>query len=138
MTATDDDDDGMLQFDEPGGNRSLVLEDDGRVAYAYLLIEGRIVGDVWLYNVAAAPAAISADPEHLPFLNPSGLASDSADWRFDQDPSVSCRWDARGVTVMGNGVAMARLEPGAKPGWSRYAIEAGPLAMPIAAWLPPN
>lgn len=32
------------------GGWTVVVEDDDRVAYAYLLHEGRIVGDVWLYN----------------------------------------------------------------------------------------
>ena len=42
----------VLRYDEPDGGRSVVLEDDGRVAYAYLLEKDTIVSDVWLYNVA--------------------------------------------------------------------------------------
>ncbi|MEL6732644.1 MAG: hypothetical protein AAFP83_16055, partial [Bacteroidota bacterium] len=29
---------------------AVVIEDDQKVAYAYLLHQGKIVGDVWLYN----------------------------------------------------------------------------------------
>jgi hypothetical protein len=42
-------------IDEPGGDRQVVLEDDGRVAYAYLLERDAIVADVWLYNIGEDP-----------------------------------------------------------------------------------
>jgi len=51
-------------------NYSVVIEDNGQVAYAYLLKDGNIVSDVWLYNQIKTPE-ISDWPnkESLPFLN---------------------------------------------------------------------
>ncbi|KKO89048.1 hypothetical protein AAW12_23070 [Sphingobacterium sp. Ag1] len=50
---------------------AVLIEDDDKVCYAYLLIESKIVGDIWLYNSVPTPS----DPEwhkkeNLPFLNP--------------------------------------------------------------------
>lgn len=51
---------------------SVVVEDDGRVCYAYLLLDGEIVADVWLYNSAETPNDIDRQSKgDLPFLNPS-------------------------------------------------------------------
>lgn len=33
----------------------LIIEDNGRVAYAYLLKNEKIIGDVWLYNRCVSP-----------------------------------------------------------------------------------
>ena len=55
---------------------SAVFEDDGRVAYAYLLHENRIVSDVWLYNrIAAPPEPEWRDRSKAPFANPQGFAA---------------------------------------------------------------
>jgi hypothetical protein len=37
------------------GDWEVIVEDDDRVAYAYLVREGRIIADVWLYNRLLAP-----------------------------------------------------------------------------------
>ncbi len=34
---------------------ALLIEDDDKVCYAYLLNEERIVGDIWLYNNVTTP-----------------------------------------------------------------------------------
>ena len=43
----------LIERDNGATGYSAVFEDDGKVAYAYLLDDGRIVADVWLYNRAA-------------------------------------------------------------------------------------
>jgi hypothetical protein len=45
----------ILRFDAADGGRIVIVEDDGRTAYAYLLARGVVVSSVWLYNVAEAP-----------------------------------------------------------------------------------
>ena len=45
--------------------------------------------------------------------------------------NVECRWFAVGAEVRIDGILMARLESGSKPGWSRLARCAGPLARPL-------
>ncbi len=54
------------------GDWAVVVEDDDRVVYAYLLRHNQIVGDVWLYNRVHAPHRSpwgQTDPM-MPFLNP--------------------------------------------------------------------
>ena len=56
----------IIQAESPDGKLSVVLEDDGDVAYAYLLEEGIVVGDVWLYNVSQSPNTIDwSDPSAI-------------------------------------------------------------------------
>ena len=45
----------MLDFVSPCGAFTLTVDDDGKVAYAYLKKEKKILGDVWLYNRCPAP-----------------------------------------------------------------------------------
>ena len=122
----------LQRFDEAGTGRAVVLEDDGRVAYAYLLDHEKVVCDVWLYNVAAAPNAVDwNDESQMPFLNPQKFCKVEVVPRLAQQSSVECVWCEEGVEVIIDGVLMARLEPGAKPGWSRLALRPGPLAKPL-------
>ena len=49
MTSEEDDDDGIFESSMSEDPRySAVLEDDGEVAYGYLLLDGEIVSHVWL------------------------------------------------------------------------------------------
>jgi hypothetical protein len=122
----------LLRYDEPGGLRAVVLEDDGRVAYAYLLENGAIVNDVWLYNVAEAPASIDWQAQRqvhdLPFLNPAPFCNGEHAVRLADASNVECVWSSTGVSVRIAGVEIARLERDVRPGWSRLARRSGPLA----------
>ncbi|HEU4408221.1 MAG TPA: hypothetical protein VFS43_23365 [Polyangiaceae bacterium] len=123
----------LLRFDAPDGRRAVVLEDDGRVAYAYLLQEESVVGDVWLYNVAEAPTAVDwKDRSAMPFLNPKKFCAQANVPRLSETSKVECRWRESGVDVSVNGLLIARIDRGSKPGWSRGAGLAGPLAKPLA------
>ena len=122
----------LLRFDEPTTTRAVVLEDDGRVAYAYLLDHEEVVGDVWLYNVAEPPDLVDwNDASQMPFLNPKSFCKAESGFRLTQQSAVECAWFPKGVMVSINGVLIARLEVGAKPGWSRLATRSGPLAKPL-------
>lgn len=125
-------DDLALRFDAPEGGRAVVLEDDGRVAYAYLLDDEKIVADVWLYNVAPTPDEPEwRNPSRMPFLNPLGFCAPHA-FRLSRQTSVECRWLGDGtVEVVFDRVLFARLRHGSKPGWSRFAAQPGPLAKPL-------
>src|SRR5690242_16435335 len=58
----------------PGSGLTVILEDDGRVAYAYLKSNGAIVADVWLYNVAEPPERNNwRDKTQLAFSEPAKL-----------------------------------------------------------------
>ena len=122
----------LLRINDAESDRAIVLEDDGRVAYAYLIIERETVGDVWLYNVAPAPDVIDwKDASEMPFLNPKKYCRDEETPRLHSRARVACTWSAVGAEVRIDGVLMARLELGSKPGWSRLALCAGPLAQPL-------
>jgi hypothetical protein len=122
----------LLRFDDSGTGRAVVLEDDGRVAYAYLLDREDVVSDVWLYNVSATPKVVNWDDlSQAPFLNPQQFCKPETAPRLDKHSTIECVWSDDGVEVTINGTMMARLEAGTKPGWSRLASCPGPLARPL-------
>jgi len=122
----------LLRFDEPETERAVVLEDDGRVAYAYLLDRERIVGDVWLYNVSEAPESEKwKEQKERPFLNPKSFCKAEVAPRLSEHAAIVCKWYEKGVEVRIDAILVARLEQNAKPGWSRLASRPGPLAKPF-------
>jgi hypothetical protein len=122
----------------PGSGFTVMLEDDGRVAYAYLKGDGAIVADVWLYNVAATPCDEDAwrDPTQLPFLNPRRYCRSNPMPRITDQSRISCAMGFEFVEVSIDGELIARLEPGRKPGWSKLAAIEGPLALPLDSTRP--
>lgn len=114
-------------------NYKVVIEDDDKAAYAYLLKDGSIVGDVWLYNAAPGSNIPGWESEEeMPFVNP-------AEWSLSFTPPLS---ESEMVTVEwkigkhGKVVAEvhlrnqlhAILKEGEEPGWCRCARKDGPLA----------
>jgi hypothetical protein len=124
---------GMLRlYEVPGSDLSVLIEDDGRVAYAYLRRDGAIVADVWLYNVAATPEDTTwTDNTQMPFLNPTRYCTQETFRRIEADSEVSCTLVSEHVEVRVQGQLIARLRPGVKPGWSRLARISDPLAQPL-------
>jgi hypothetical protein len=121
----------MLEFPHASTGCSLVIDDDGRVAYAYLRDPERaIIGDVWLYN-RAAESADWADPSKLPFPNPPEFAR-PLDGPLPGPGDLTVRWTADEVLLLADvllrGELLARLSPGAQPGWNVLAMRDGPLA----------
>jgi hypothetical protein len=51
-------------------NYSVLIEDDGRVAYAYLMEYGDVISDVWLYNHTQAIKVVDWNNQQMPYLNP--------------------------------------------------------------------
>lgn len=123
----------LLRFEAPDGRRDVVIEDDGRVAYAYLREEGRICADVWLYNVGESPTSPDWEGEHEPpFRNPVQFANENDLGRFSDTSSVSCEWSNEGVRISVDGIVWAELVRGSKPGRSRLAKVDGPAARRLA------
>ena len=121
----------VLGYDAPDGRR-LVLEDDGRVAYAYLLEHGEIVGDVWLYNVGPDPEEVNwQERADAPLRNPARYCTAQVLPRIDQRRSITCVWSEQGVSLHVDGFRWAYLRKGSKPGWSIKARTSGPLARPF-------
>lgn len=124
----------LLEFQHAETGLAVVIDDDGRVAWAYLrTADGEVIGDVWLYNHGPAPEEPDwTDPTQVPFLNPASLARD-----LEQPPArarddVAVEWTVDGELLLADvflrGELLARLSPGSQPGWSTLAKDDGPCA----------
>lgn len=133
-----------LEYRMDAASAMLLFDDDGKTGYAYLYLDNKIVGDVWLYNVGVPPQQSEwGDPANLPFANTVGFVSDEkfepiTESEVDQ---IALDWHVeastlRQVTVFLREIEHAVLRPGAKPGWCRLAARQGPLAKPLRD-LPP-
>lgn len=120
------------EFDE---NYSVLIEDDGRVAYAYLLEYGDVIGDVWLYNQDAAPTDNNWVNQTTPYLNPAEyLTRDAAIAPIKHESHIRCEWTESpndglievGISIRGKFIA--NIISGSKPGWSVLVVKDGPLA----------
>lgn len=118
---------------------SVIFDDDGRVAYAYLLDEqGSMVADVWLYNCCETPEQPEwASPDNMPFANSLAFSRDHTSFSGVGDISdVSIHWpDSQDIEAQVNirGELFARLVEGSKPGWCCMAKKDGPLAKVLAS-----
>jgi hypothetical protein len=105
-------------------NIVVIIEDNGVVAYAYLVEKTKIVSDVWLYNSGKTPLEIDfSNREFMPFQNPIAytenrkrvLDSKILDevqvfWEIDKSEKVVELHFHNGLRV--------KLESGTYPGWS--------------------
>lgn len=128
-----------VELQDSDSRYAVIVEDDGKVAYSYLLDGGDIVSDVWLYNVAPPPESPEwDDPDNAPFANPREYCVVEAPPEVrDPESDITIEWlradgATTGAVVMIKGTTMARVEPGSKPGWSRLASKDGPLARVLA------
>jgi len=126
----------LLQvFCEFDTHYSVVIEDDGRVAYAFLYEGEDIVGDVWLYNQKEPPQTSFWLPEDMPFLNPKEyLSKDAAIKPIASEDEIRCEWTESkddGTIEVGIYIRdkfIASVAVGSKPGWSVLVAKDGPLA----------
>jgi len=124
-----------IRFPASKGNCAIVIEDDGRVGYAYFLdSRGEICGDVWLYNRCPAPDEPEwSDPAAAPFANPAAYVGSCVDFPFPQSSAdIVVDWachDGAGLArIFIRKTLVAVLKSGAKPGWALLAGKDGPLA----------
>jgi hypothetical protein len=119
-------------FVSPRPPDTVVVPDDDRTVWAYLRTPDGIVGDVWLFNLEAAPDAIAPERGRPP-LNAARYCSPGAPPVIESQDDLELRWDyeeetLRSVEIVLEGRGLARLAPGARPGWSRFAAVDGPCA----------
>lgn len=124
-------------FCQPCPKYSLIIEDDGKACYAYLLFDNKVIGDIWLYNQSETPIAPEWNKkEAMPFLNPKEFTKDvneiglldcnreiEIQWSFVDD---NCTIDQVKIHVDGRIVAV--MKQNSKPGQSINAKKDGPLA----------
>jgi hypothetical protein len=124
-----------VRFPASDGRCVIVIEDDGRVGYAYLIdSRGEICGDVWLYNRCPAPDEPEwDDPSGAPFANPSAYVGSCTAFPLpNSSADIAIDW------ARADGACLARIfvrkrlvavvKSGAKPGWALLAKKDGPLA----------
>lgn len=129
----------IASISDPISGFRVMFEDDGRVAYAYLLApDGKFVADVWLYNRGKPPLEPEwHDRSLMPFANPADYVEEDGRFMIPTKPSdISVDWDASdpsGLTarIHVHGELFAMLRPGSKPGWSLLAVRNGPLALKL-------
>lgn len=122
----------FCEFDE---NYSVLVEDDGRVAYAYLLEYGDIIGDVWLYNQTPAPADSNWANQQMPYLNPAEyVLPHIVVSPIKTESEIRCEWTEAPndglieVAIWLRDKFVAQIISGSKPGWSVLVVKDGPLA----------
>jgi hypothetical protein len=100
--------DGWCSFVHPAGRWSLVFDDDGAVAYAYLCEPPgfKVVTHVWLYG--------RGPRWEMVFQLVAGPRELEVRWEDGHESIL-------GVELLIRGQRFARLEPRAKPGWSILA-----------------
>lgn len=114
---------------------SIIIEDDDRVAYAYLLYNKQIIGDVWLYNRIPSPTTVNWNKTEMPFLNPVSFIK-NIDFEIPQKTIKEYDFDWMGnenndllkVKIYIKQKLTAIIAPGSKPGWSINVKKDGPLA----------
>jgi hypothetical protein len=115
----------------------VVVEDDGVVAWAYLLDGSQVVSDVWLYNrPGAAPRAEGETPEGRPCSNPLTLTAEVLFPPIHDPSEITLEWIhgphvPTSVVVSIRNQKHAVLVAGVRPGWCRLSTAPGPCAQPL-------
>lgn len=125
----------LLRFEHSDGSHAVVLEDNGRVAYAYITEAGRIVADVWLYNRCPAPEHPECQSRApMPFANAQDYVSTAPFSPPSSEDQIGVEWNApqKGEPLRAflflRDALHAVLVVGEKPGMCRMARRDGPLA----------
>jgi hypothetical protein len=129
----------LAEFNSPCGEFKLTIDDDGKVAYAYLKKGITILGDVWLYNRCSTPEQPEwVDRRNLPFANCREFTTEEG--RFDQaialdDTQVEWEYEdglPRALVYVSRRL-VATVGVNDKPGYCRFASKDGPLAKVLVA-----
>jgi hypothetical protein len=115
---------------------SVLIEDDSRVAYAYLMEGEDTVGEVWLYNQQPAPTNSNWHEQQPPYLNTEEYIDKSVRvFPLTDKSQLYVEWTespdngAVEVAIYIREKFIAQISSGSKPGWSTLVIKDGPLAL---------
>lgn len=125
----------FAQDDSGHSDLSAIFEDDGRVAYAYLVRDQRVVADVWVYNRCRTPEKPEwAGDKRPPFANSAEYVDPEITLELPESPvDIGFRWQALGngaseVQILLRGEHVASLAENERPGRSLLARRNGPAA----------
>jgi hypothetical protein len=119
------------------GESTATFDDDGTTAYGYLLRNGEVIADVWLYNNLEAPSEIKQLSKDGPPLNAERFVANEKYERIESEDDVKFEFYSNQesgtivVEIILRGQVFAVLESSSKVGWSRLAKIEGPLAKPL-------
>jgi hypothetical protein len=109
-----------------------MIEDNGKVGYAYYLGDNGVDGFVWLYNVGKAPLTLEEQRGEDSPLNPQSLVRETEFTPPNAEDDFDFNWVFReGVWECGiyiRNKLHAVLGKGDQPGWCVLAGQDGPLA----------
>ena len=136
----------LFQFDCPDNNYKVIIDDDGRTAYAYIQKNDDEIycGDVWLYNRCETPAEPQwTGPEVMPCPNSAeyvNAASYSILPVKEDDIDIDYELDEDGnlvrVYIYIKGELIASIADGDKPGYSNLVMKSGPIAKNLRDGIP--
>jgi hypothetical protein len=126
----------LHEFTCDDGLHKCVVEDNGRVAYAYLIRDNKMIGDLWLYNQAESPAEPEwRDRTKMPFLNPASFVDvGTMAEPLQSSDDIAAEWELGGdgvatkLALYLHGQLYGILAPMVKPGWCIAVLKDGPLA----------
>jgi hypothetical protein len=129
----------QMKADDESGKYAVIIEDDDRTAYAYLLENNQIIADVWLYNRIPTPAKQDwSNPDNMPFVNSQEFVYDDKISVIENNNDVDINWHFKKgilkkveIFEKKENRVIAILCPNVKPGWSYLAKKRGPLARPL-------
>ena len=129
-------------FSAKGIDYDLWIDDDGRVCYAYIFdADGKICGNVWLYNRGPAPDGFE-DGRGVPPRNPKQFVTDAQFSPPKSPDEISAQWHYEGevlyARVFIRKSLFAILAPGTRPGWCVLAKSEGPVAKVLEPSSPSN
>lgn len=122
-----------FDFSDPISKYTLTIEDNGSVAYAYLLDGDEIVSDVWLYNHGLpSDRADWNNPKGGPFKNVFPYIAHGIFKPLTDATEMRVEWLHEGDSCIGvklfvRGELFAFLKPGERPGQSKLIEKDGPL-----------
>lgn len=126
----------IVELRAPSGQDAVVIEDDGRVAYAYLVKARKIVAAVWLYNRCECDEAEWTGERPPPFANSKRYTIGEAVAPIAGAHEVDVDWGERPApraSIRIRGQLWATLNEGDRPGRRRLAKRASPIARPLDA-----
>ena len=121
-----------LLFKSSVNKDKLRIEDDGQVAYAYLLRREKIISFVWLYNRLPPSDDFEVRLPSRPVLNPLPFLKEGSLVMHPDPSDFSAIWLKRKKEVQAaiyiSGKLHAILSDDSSPGWSVLVQLDGPVA----------
>ena len=134
----------LFDFNCPDENFKIRIDDDGQTAYAYVMKNDEICGDVWLYNRCETPAEPQwTSPDNLPCPNSAEYVNEESysilpveEDDFDIDYDLDKDSNLVRAYIYIKGKLIASIAEGDEPGYSNLVSKSGPIAKNLRDGIP--